>query len=197
MPWDVRFGTLVESVFVSRPNRFLVVARLRGRLVRAASRDPGRLRELLVPGASLLLAPSADPRRRTRYTVMLVRHAGRWVSVVPVLANPIFAGAVARGGARGFENVRVVGREVQRGRSRIDFLLARGRRRLLVEVKSVTLVEAGCARFPDAPTARGTRHLRAPMRGISHPTPRTIRLSQPPSGTPLAPASRSTPSRAG
>jgi sugar fermentation stimulation protein A len=30
---------------------------------------------------------------------------------------------------------------------------------MLVEVKSVSLVEGGIARFPDAPTARGRRHV--------------------------------------
>ena len=52
-------------------------------------------------------------------------------------------------------------REVPRGRSRFDFLLEKpSGEELLVEVKSATLVLNGTARFPDAPTARGVRHLR-------------------------------------
>jgi sugar fermentation stimulation protein A len=159
MPWDVPFCTLLAASFQARPNRFLVQARVGNRLVQAASRDPGRLRELLTPGARLLLAPSADNRRRTRYTVMLVWKAGRWVSVVPVLANRIFEGALARGGVSGLRGARVLAREVTRGRSRLDFLLEQRGEPLLVEVKSATLVEGGRALFPDAPTTRGTRHL--------------------------------------
>ncbi|HSL84160.1 MAG TPA: DNA/RNA nuclease SfsA, partial [Thermoanaerobaculia bacterium] len=51
------------------------------------------------------------------------------------------------------------------GRSRLDFLLRprddrEGGPPLLLEVKSVTLVEEGVALFPDAVTARGARHVR-------------------------------------
>jgi sugar fermentation stimulation protein A len=47
------------------------------------------------------------------------------------------------------------------GRSRLDFLLSSEKRgRLALEVKSVTLVEDGVAKFPDAVTERGARHVR-------------------------------------
>lgn len=160
MDWDVAFSPLVPATFVSRPNRFLVLARVENRVVRVASRDPGRLRELLTPGARLLLQPSSDPRRRTRHTLVLVRKSGRWVSMIPALANRILEAALVRRGAAGLRGARVVGREVRRGRSRIDFLVAHRGRRLLVEVKSATLVEGSLALFPDAPTTRGVRHLR-------------------------------------
>jgi sugar fermentation stimulation protein A len=152
---------LVPGVFVSRPYRFAVVARVRGRLVRVASRDPGRLSELLRPGVRLLLAPApAGSLRRTRYTVVLVRHGPRWVSVVPALANEVLAAALVRNGVPGLRGARVLAREVRRRGSRFDFLLLHRGRRLLVEVKSATLVESGVALFPDAPTARGARHVR-------------------------------------
>ena len=53
-----------------------------------------------------------------------------------------------------------VRREVPLGGSRLDFLLEReGGRPCAVEVKSVTLAEGPLGLFPDAITARGTRHL--------------------------------------
>ena len=45
------------------------------------------------------------------------------------------------------------------GRSRFDFNLEKGERRILLEVKGVTLEQDGLARFPDAPTLRGAKHL--------------------------------------
>lgn len=45
------------------------------------------------------------------------------------------------------------------GGSRIDFLLQRGRRKTLLEVKSCTLFGNQIAMFPDAVTERGRRHL--------------------------------------
>ena len=147
---------------LSRPSRFLVVARLAGRRVTAACRDPGRLSELLVPGVRLLLAAAArrPRRRRTAYTVVLAKRGGAWVSVVPALANDVLAAALVRDGAAGLRGARILAREVVRGRSRFDFLLHHRGRVVLAEVKSATLVEGGCALFPDAPTARGARQVR-------------------------------------
>ena len=45
------------------------------------------------------------------------------------------------------------------GKSRIDFLLKRGERRILLEIKGCTLERGGCGYFPDAPTVRGSKHL--------------------------------------
>lgn len=153
---------------MARPNRFVVVARVGGRRVRVASADPGRLRELLRPGARLLLRPAAGgTKRRTRFTLALVRHRGAWVSLLPVLANAVVAAALLRDGVPGLRGFRVLEREVVRGRSRFDLLLTGRGARWLVEVKSATLVESGVALFPDAPTLRGTRHVRELRRHVA------------------------------
>lgn len=144
---------------MARPNRFVIRARVGRRTVDVACRDPGRLRELLRPRAALLLEPSTDPRRRTAFTAVLVRHRRRWVSMIPALANRIVEAALARG-ALGLPSARVFRRETALGRSRIDFEVEDGRGRALLEVKSATLVVGGRALFPDAPTLRGARHLR-------------------------------------
>lgn len=156
---------LIAARFVSRPNRFVVRAALRGgRQAEAHLSDPGRLRELLREGARLRLRPaSAGSRRRTRYSVELVhsgRRDGTWVSVNPLRANRLAEPLLADGGVRGVGQGWTLRREVTRGRSRFDFLLVGpGGTPLWVEIKSVTLVEDGVARFPDAPTARGRRHV--------------------------------------
>jgi sugar fermentation stimulation protein A len=156
---------LLPAFFVGRPNRFIVEAVLEdGRRVRAHLADPGRLRELLLPGAPLRIRPvPPDPGRKTRFTVALVRSPEpprAWVSVDTGLANRLAEGLLRRGGVRGLGSRWELQREVRRGNSRFDFLLTRRNEELLVEVKSVTLVERGIARFPDAPTARGARHVR-------------------------------------
>ena len=155
------FYRLVPASFVSRPNRFLILARVDGRIVRVASRDPGRLRELLTPEAELRLAPSDDPRRKTRYTAVLVRRGRRWVSLVPAHANAVLASALAKGALPGLVAARILRREVAHGRSRFDFLLRVRGREVLTEVKSASLVVGRRALFPDAPTSRGTRHVRS------------------------------------
>jgi len=134
-------------------------------VVSAHLADPGRLRELLVPGAELRLLPAASgTERATRFTVVLVRSSARpfaWVGVETARANRLAERLLAAGAIAGVPVGSRVRREVAYGRSRFDFLLERpGRRSVLVEVKSVTLVVDGVGRFPDAPTARGARHLR-------------------------------------
>ena len=51
--------------------------------------------------------------------------------------------------------------------SRFDFLLEGGQGPCFVEVKGVTLEEGGEARFPDAPTERGVKHLRGLQRAAA------------------------------
>ena len=45
----------IEAEFVERQNRFLIRAKLKGNVVDSHLQDPGRLKELLIPGARLLL----------------------------------------------------------------------------------------------------------------------------------------------
>jgi sugar fermentation stimulation protein A len=61
-----------------------------------------------------------------------------------------------------------VRREVTEGKSRLDFLLREKDRDFFIEVKSVSLVISKQARFPDAPTERGTKHLNELISIASH-----------------------------
>ncbi len=130
--------------------------------MRAHLPDPGRLNELLVPGRRVWLrSEPRNPNRKTRWTAVLVETPGTdaLVSIDTTLPNRLIAAALRADALPELAGWRLERREVQLGDSRIDFLMARGQRRLALEVKSVTLVEDGIARFPDAITARGTRHV--------------------------------------
>lgn len=160
-------GPLVPARFVARPNRFLLQVRLEadvqeGEVVDAHMADPGRLRELLLPSARLLLRPAeASSTRRTRWTAVLVEvpRGEGWVSLDTTLPNRLIHRALEAGALPELQGWSLERREWTHGRSRLDFLLARGERRLALEVKSVTLVDDGVALFPDAVTARGARHV--------------------------------------
>ncbi len=156
---------LTEARFVGRPNRFLVQAELpHGEIVTAHMADPGRLRELLLEGRRAWLRPAAEGgRRRTAWTIVLVENpSGRGlVSLDTTLPNRLIGRALADNALPELAQWSLVRREFPVGRHRIDFLLrGAGDREMLLEVKSVTLVEAGEALFPDAVTARGASHLR-------------------------------------
>lgn len=162
---------LVEGRFLHRPNRFVVRAEVpdQGEVV-AHLADPGRLRELLVPGRRVGLRPEdPSPTRSTRWTAVLVEspEGDGWVSLDTGLPNRLVELAIRRGALEELAGWRYVRREVPFGASRLDFLLENGGgRRLYVEAKSVTLVEDDVAMFPDAVTARGTRHVNELARAV-------------------------------
>ncbi|HSJ25847.1 MAG TPA: DNA/RNA nuclease SfsA [Longimicrobiales bacterium] len=158
-------GPLVETCFVERPNRFLLHCDIGdGTIHEAHMADPGRLRELLLPGKRVWLRPAAPgPTRRTRWTAVLVESPdGRGlVSVDTTLPNRLIRRALEARALDEFAGWELERHEVRLGSSRIDFLLRHhDGRRLALEVKSVTLVEDDVALFPDAVTARGARHVR-------------------------------------
>lgn len=155
----------VAVVFLDRPNRYRATVRAAagGRRFAVHVPNPGRMEELLVPGVTRGFAvPAPGPDRQTRFDLVSVRHGRTLVSIDPrrasglaraALAQGLLAGA-PRGGWRP---------EVAYGGSRLDFgrFDPRGRLVGLVEVKSSNLRVGATALFPDAPTARGARHLRA------------------------------------
>ncbi len=151
--------------FLHRPNRFVVHARLEdtGEEAVAHLADPGRLTELLVPGRRLQLRPAPEgSARKTRWSAVLVQTPGGegWVSVDTTLPNRLIARALEAGALEELSGWWLKRAEYALGGSRFDFLLGSDDgRKLVLEVKSVTLVEGGEALFPDAVTARGARHV--------------------------------------
>lgn len=150
---------LLEAVFLERVNRFVARVRVAGREAIAHVPSSGRMRELLTPGAAVHVAPHDGAGHRTEYRLLLARNGGVLVSIDSLLPNRLLHKALLAGKTPGFGGYTGVRREFPYRRGRIDFLLDGGEERWLVEVKSVTLVEKGTARFPDAPSRRGARHL--------------------------------------
>ncbi len=157
-------GPLTPSRFLQRHNRFLIQVRLddTGEVVDVHMADPGRLRELLLPGKRIWLRPAGNPERKTRWTAVLVESpsGNELVSLDTTLPNRLIAEALRQGTLEEFEGWGLERPEFVVGRSRLDFLLSHASgRKAALEVKSVTLVNDGVALFPDAITKRGTRHL--------------------------------------
>lgn len=146
--------------FIERPNRFLVRCQLGDELIEAYLPNPGRLWELLLPGSTLYVAEAAPSSpRTTRYTVIGGERYGRPVFLHTHHTNAVVEKLLIDKKIPGLEEYNVLRREVPFGRSRFDFLLGRGERRLLLEVKSCTLFTRRVAMFPDAPSARAKKHV--------------------------------------
>lgn len=149
------------GIFLERLNRFVALVQMGDQQVRAHLPNSGRLKELLRPGAQVLLLDAGAMRRKTRYTLAMVKFQDHWVCIIATLANEVFAEAVGKGLLGGLAGS--VQREVNYHGSRIDFLLGGD---TWVEVKSATCAEGAIALFPDAPTERGRKHLRELMRAV-------------------------------
>ncbi len=150
---------LVAGQFVSRDNRFRATVEVGGQRAFAHVPNSGRMRELLTPGAEVRLLPAFRPGRVTPYDLTLVRIPTGWVSVDARLPPRLLGEWLAKGGGGFLAGWHVEKAEVRHGESRLDLLLRQGEKMCWVETKSVTLVRDGAALFPDAPTARGRRHL--------------------------------------
>lgn len=137
---------------MSRPNRFIAEVSVNGEIERVHVKNTGRLRELLQQDAEVILARGQSVLRKTAWDLVGVIKDGRLFNVDSFAAN-LAAGEWLK------QRFDTVIPEQCFGDSRFDFAVQHAGKRGFVEVKGVTLVENGCARFPDAPTQRGKKHL--------------------------------------
>ncbi|MCF7808038.1 MAG: DNA/RNA nuclease SfsA [Candidatus Marinimicrobia bacterium] len=150
---------LIEATFLERPNRFLSKVRIDGEEHLSHVPDPGRLKELLFPGARVLVQPKPGAERKTKYATVMVYSGSELISINSQLPNQFIRFCLDHQGIPALSDWSVKKQEFTLGNSRFDFLLERNGREKLLEVKSATLVEDGVARFPDAVTERGRRHV--------------------------------------
>lgn len=156
-------SSLTPATFLSRPHRFGAHVRVGNEELYVHVPDPGRLKELLYPGNTVLVALGTRPEGKTAGRLLFARAGEQWVSVDTQAPTRVLARLLRERRLAPFAGYARVQAEVPYGESRLDFKLgdpADGGPPCLVEVKSVTLVEDEVGLFPDAPTTRGVRHLR-------------------------------------
>lgn len=152
----MKYGYVADAVFLQRPNRFIAQVLLHGQEETVHVKNTGRCKELLVPGAKVYLEKGKNPARKTAWDLIAVEKGDRLINMDSQLPNKVAEEWLAQGGLGQFSQLL---REQTWGASRLDFCLKDARRIKYVEVKGVTLEEGGKVYFPDAPTARGTKHL--------------------------------------
>ena len=150
----------VKGIFKNRPNRFVAEVEVDGNIEIAHVPNTGRCRELLVGDAVVWLKPSDNPKRKTKFSLHFVENKGVLVSLYSQEANSIVYDAIVNGKINELSGYLIHQREKTVDNSRIDIYLENENSKCYVEVKGVTLIIDGEARFPDAPTERGTKHLK-------------------------------------
>ena len=154
----MRYTKVVPALFLNRPNRFIAEVELEGKIERVHVKNTGRCRELLVPGCRCYLSDSGNPLRKTRYDLIAVEKGELMINMDSQVVNTLVEEFLAGGGL--FPAGAKIRREVTFGKSRFDFYIESGERKIFLEVKGVTLENDGVAAFPDAPTERGVKHLK-------------------------------------
>lgn len=152
-------GEKVEGIFEKRLNRFVASVKIDGTLEYVHVPNSGRLKELLTPGARVILQRALNPRRKYPYDLIMVYKEDTLVSIDSTLPSRLLASELLEKNLLELDYDRVK-TEVTFGNSRFDVALEKsGKVFYYIEVKGVTLVEKSRALFPDAPTARGAKHM--------------------------------------
>ena len=154
----MKYKNIVKGTFISRPNRFLVNVEVDGTVEVCHVKNTGRCKELLIPGAQLYLQYVDSSARKTKYDVIGVKKKDCLVNMDSQIPNKVVYEWIKKGNL--FSKEAMVRPEKKFGNSRFDLYVEDGDRKAFIEIKGVTLEVDGVARFPDAPTERGVKHIR-------------------------------------
>ncbi len=163
-PVSLPIEAALEARLIRRYKRFLADIRLPDGSERTVHcPNPGSMLGTCAPGSAVRCSTHDGARRKLRHTLEMIRVGRVWVGLHAARANDVVARALGRDAYAPFAGYAEIAREAKSPEgSRFDFRLS-GRvddeRPCWIEVKSVTLCEARRARFPDAVTLRGRRHL--------------------------------------
>lgn len=164
MQYVMKYENIVEGKFLERPNRFIAKVEIEGSAEYAHVKNTGRCRELLIPGTTVYLEDYKGRMgtRKMRYSLIGVKKGDVLINMDSQAPNKVCEEALLSGILKLPEMgaLTCVKREKTFGDSRFDFFLEdEAGQSGWLEVKGVTLEEEGIARFPDAPTARGVKHI--------------------------------------
>lgn len=151
------YETVKEGRFIQRPNRFIAKVEIEGKEEICHVRNTGRCRELLLPGALVFLEANSNPARKTKFSIIGVQKGDRLINMDSQAPNQAVYEWLQGGGL--ISDIEEIKPEYFYGDSRFDFFVRTEQRKILIEVKGVTLEEDGVALFPDAPTERGLKHI--------------------------------------
>ena len=159
----MKYNKILKSKFISRPNRFIAHCELDGEEVICHVKNTGRCKELLTAGATVILTDERENKtRKTPFDLISVYKGDRLINMDSQAPNKVAEELMKR-----IYPKAKIRREVTYGKSRIDLFVENGEEKIFVEVKGVTLESDGVAKFPDAPTERGIKHLRELERAAS------------------------------
>ena len=153
--------SLIKGKLIKRYKRFFTDVKLSKEIVTAHCPNTGSMKGLLDEGNEVYLLPNNDPKRKLKYGLEIIKSRKNLVGVNTHMANRIVEHGLKNNLINELKNNDIIKPEVFFNKeTRFDFLLEKKAQKMFVEVKNVTLFRnKDTAEFPDAPTARGTKHL--------------------------------------
>ena len=155
----------IEGKLIKRYKRFLADVELEnGDIITAHTPNTGSMRGCSEPGSKVWLYDTQNPNRKYRYSWDLVADTNNnLVGIHTGRANLLVKEAIESGVITELAGYSSIKNEVAfESSARFDLFLSNHPHKpdCFVEVKNVTAIdEQGVAIFPDAVTARGTKHL--------------------------------------
>lgn len=165
----MKLGLTFNGKFIKRYKRFFVDVEMidgpdAGKIITAHCPNTGSMKGLLIEGAKVIVSPSNNPDRKLKYTLEMIAPTGALVGVNTGLTNKIVHEALLAGKIKELSGYAHIKAEHKISKeTRLDFFLSHhpDLPDCYVEVKNVTLKDepTQSAKFPDAVTERGLKHL--------------------------------------
>jgi len=155
---------LIPGKLIQRYKRFLADVELEdGSTVVAHCTNSGSMKTCIEEGAHVYLSPASDPKRKTKYTWEMIYMNNGWIGINTMIPNLIIYEAIIANKIEKLKGYTHVKREVKFEDSRFDIYAENKNEKCFIEVKNVTMKVDQFARFPDAKTTRGKKHLNTLM----------------------------------
>lgn len=156
----MKYEHIVRGRFLERPNRFIAYVEIDGKREKVHVKNTGRCRELLQEDAQVFLSYSDNESRSTAYDLVAVKKGDRMVNMDSQAPNAAVKEWLRVGKEHPvFGEITYVKPETTYEKSRFDFYVECGEKKIFIEVKGVTLENDGEVRFPDAPSERAVKHV--------------------------------------
>lgn len=153
----MKYDNVKKGIFRKRPNRFIAIVEIDGEEQVCHVKNTGRCKELLTDGVTVIVQRASNSERKTKYDLISVYKNEMLINIDSQAPNKVVFEWLKNGGLT--ENIALIKPEYTYKDSRFDFYMEIADKKIMLEVKGVTLEENGAAMFPDAPTARGVKHV--------------------------------------
>lgn len=153
----MKYKRMTKGHFIERPNRFIAYVEIAGKKETVHVKNTGRCKELLLPGVPVYVQKADNPARKTQWDLIAVEKGTRIINMDSQVTNKVVQEWIEAGNL--FEGVTRIKPEYTYKHSRFDIYVECGERKILIEVKGVTLEEENVVKFPDAPSERAVKHV--------------------------------------